>query len=141
MGVAIYKKFSEQGISHKKALEWAGEIAKEFGKRKSLSANENKDLKELDPEKRLKKELTEAEIEQLAHFGPEEEQAIWELVDAIIARGEGPEKEELNLLRAKSGAADIALFGRMLASSPSHNMEAAAQVARCHNREQGCCGG
>ena len=29
--------------------------AKEFGKRKSLSANENKDLKELDPEKQLKK--------------------------------------------------------------------------------------
>ena len=129
MGKKIYKKFSEQGISHTKALEWAGAIAGVFGKRKSLSANEKKELKALDPEKRLKKELTEVEIEQLAHFGPEEEKAIWELVDAIIARGEGPEKEELILLRAKSGAADIALFGRMLASSPSFNMEAAAQVA------------
>ncbi len=129
MGVEIYKKFSKQGVSHKKALDWAGEIAGVFGKRKSLSSKENKELKELCPEKRLKKELTEVAIEQLAHFGPEEEKAIWALVDAIIARGEGPEKEELNLLRAKSGAADIALFGRMLASSPSYNMEAAAQVA------------
>ncbi len=129
MGKEIYKKLIEKGISHKKAMTWAGEIAAEFGKKKSLSAKEKKTLKELSAENRLKKELIEVEIEQLAHFGPEEEKAIWTLVDIIAERGEGPEEDELNLLRAKSGAADIALFGRMLASSPVFNMEAAAQVA------------
>ncbi|MCI5141924.1 MAG: type I-E CRISPR-associated protein Cas7/Cse4/CasC [Candidatus Electrothrix sp. ATG1] len=133
IGVKIYKKFNEQGVSHKNSMDWAGKIAGVFGKtKKPLTQAEKKKLKDdkdLTPEKRLKKELTEVEIEQLAHFGPEEEKAIWALVDAIIARGEGPEKEELSLLRAKSGAADIALFGRMLASHPSFNMEAAAQIA------------
>uniref|UniRef100_UPI00405681BA type I-E CRISPR-associated protein Cas7/Cse4/CasC n=1 Tax=Candidatus Electrothrix sp. TaxID=2170559 RepID=UPI00405681BA len=133
MGVKIYRKFSEQGISHKKALEWAGAIAEVFGKRKkALTPAEKKKLKDdenLTTDKKLRKELVEVEIEQLAHFGPAEEQAVWALVDTVIARQAGPEKEELDLLRAKSGAADIALFGRMLASHPSFNMEAAAQVA------------
>lgn len=129
MGVKIYEKLIEKEVSHNKAIKWAGEIAAVFGKKKSLNANEKKNLKDLSAEERLKKELIEVEIEQLAHFGPEEEQAIWTLVDEIATRDEGPETNELQLLRAKSGAADIALFGRMLASSPVFNMEAAAQVA------------
>lgn len=130
MGPEIYKKLIEKGISHKKAMTWAGKIAAVFGKpKKALTAEEKNKLKDLTAEKRLKKELVEVEIEQLAHFGPEEKKAIWTLVDAIAERGEEPEQDELQLLRAKSGAADIALFGRMLASSPEFNMEAAAQVA------------
>ena len=73
--------------------------------------------------------LTELEIEQLAHFSPEEEQAISVLIDEIAASGEAPTEEQLALLRKKHTAADIALFGRMLASSPAYNTEAAAQVA------------
>lgn len=39
------------------------------------------------------------------------------------------EKLREYLLRAKNGAVDIAMFGRMLASAPKFNMEAAVQVA------------
>lgn len=130
MGVQVYKKLTERGITHKKAMEWAGAIAAVFGKRKkALSKAEKDKLKDLPEEERLKKELVELEIEQLAHFGPEEEKAISALEDKLVEQGEDLEESDLRLLRAKMGAADIALFGRMLASSPAYNMEAAAQVA------------
>jgi len=41
----------------------------------------------------------------------------------------GPTKGELDLLRKHVASVDIALFGRMLASSPAYNIEAACQVA------------
>ena len=48
----------------------------------------------------------------------------------MLAERDGPpEESELQLLRKQIKSADIALFGRMLASNPSYNMEAAAQVA------------
>lgn len=129
MGVKIYRRMVGNDIHHKKSMEWAGAIAAVFGKRKVLSKADRDKLKELPKEEQQKEELIELEIEQLAHFGPEEEKAIWDLVEAVISRNEGPSDDELHLLRKKSGAADIALFGRMLASSPAYNMEAAAQVA------------
>jgi len=52
---------------------------------------------------------------------------IW--LSTIAERKTKPEDSELALLRKKHTAADIALFGRMLASSPAFNTEAAAQVA------------
>ncbi|MBA1329674.1 CRISPR-associated protein Cse4, partial [Candidatus Endoriftia persephone str. Guaymas] len=73
--------------------------------------------------------MVELEIEQLAHFSPEELAAIDALVDELAASGEAPTQERLALLRERHTAADIALFGRMLASSPKYNTEAAAQVA------------
>lgn len=129
MGVQVYKKLQERGIAHKKALEWAGLIAAVFGKKKTLSKADKDKLKELSEEERRKKELIELETEQLVHFGPDEEKAIGDLVEKMITDNEGPEDDDLQLLRAKSGAADIALFGRMLAASTAFNMEAAAQVA------------
>ena len=72
------------------------------------------------------------EIEQLAHFSPEEKQKINALADAIAERNSPPTEEELDgllLKNEKHKAADIAMFGRMLASSPDHNTEAAVQAA------------
>jgi len=131
MGLKIYAKFIGLGVKHKNALEWTKEIAGVFGKLKSLSKNEKTALKKLDGDERLKKELVEVEIEQLVFFDCNEEKDIFTLVDLIASRenGEGPTKEELNLLRAKVVSTDIALFGRMLASSPANNIEAACQVA------------
>jgi CRISPR system Cascade subunit CasC len=129
MGIKIYKTLTTKGIEHKKAMEWAGAIAAVFGKRKNLSKADKDKLKDLPAEERLRKELIELEIEQLAHFGPAEETAISTLVEKLVNSNEGPDAADLQLLRAKTGAADIALFGRMLASSPAFNMEAAAQIA------------
>jgi CRISPR system Cascade subunit CasC len=129
MGVEIFKALNEKGVADKKAMDWAKAIAGVFGKPKTLSKKEKESLKGLDKKERLAREKTELEIEQLAHFSPEEKAAIDSLVDEIASRGEGPSEEDLNLLRKQHSAADIALFGRMLASSPAYNTEAAAQVA------------
>ncbi len=107
MGQEIFKALMEKGVSEKKAGEWAKAMAGVFGK--------------------LKKDSLD--IEQLAHFSPEEETAIDELIAIMAERGSGPETGELKLLRKQHSAADIALFGRMLASSPAFNTEAACQVA------------
>ncbi|HEB87801.1 MAG TPA: type I-E CRISPR-associated protein Cas7/Cse4/CasC [Gammaproteobacteria bacterium] len=129
MGVKVFNTLREKGVKDKKAMDWAKSIAGVFGKPKTLSKKDKEGLKELDEKEQRKKEMTELEIEQLAHFSPEEKTAIDGLVDEIASRDEGPNEEDLRLLRKQHTAADIALFGRMLASSPAYNTEAAAQVA------------
>jgi CRISPR system Cascade subunit CasC len=96
-------------LDDKKAMEWAKKVASIYGK------HDDED---------------EGKTKQLAHLGPEERRAIGELVEAVKA-GKAPEGEELEklLLRQHQKAADIALFGRMLADKPAYNVEAAAQVA------------
>lgn len=113
-GVNIYQSLTKAGVKGKDAKEWAQAIAGRFGKLKG---------------KKEDKPLNDLEIEQLAHFSPEEEDAIDTLVRKLVAEGRKPTDEELNLLRKDHTAADIALFGRMLADSPGFNTEAACQVA------------
>ncbi len=107
MGQKIFKALVDKGVAEKKATDWTKAIAAVFGK--------------------LKKDSLD--IEQLAHFSPEEQAAIDELIATLAERGSEPEADELKLLRKQHSAADIALFGRMLASSPAFNTEAACQVA------------
>lgn len=114
LGIEVFKQLRENGIAKKEALDWAKAIAEQFGKLKKSSKEE---------------ETQELEIEQLAHVSPEELQEINSLVGTLVERKTKPEKEELDLLRKQHTAADIALFGRMLASKPICNTEAAAQVA------------
>jgi CRISPR system Cascade subunit CasC len=114
MGRGVYQALQAKGIGDKQAFEWAKSVAGVFGKPKR--ANREEPLEELD-------------IEQLAHFSPEEQAAIKALTDKLAASKTAPDKDELILLRHQHTAADIALFGRMLASSPAYNTEAAAQVA------------
>lgn len=114
MGVKVYEAFQTKGVAEKKAREWARSIAEQFGKLK-----EKKDTGKRESLK----------IEQLAHFSPEEEAAIDRLVGVLGERATGPEEGELALLRSENSAADIAMFGRMLAANPKYNVEAAVQVA------------
>ncbi|WP_369984069.1 type I-E CRISPR-associated protein Cas7/Cse4/CasC [Thalassolituus sp.] len=107
LGVEVCDALLAAGIKEKQAKDWATEIAGVFGKGKKDSL----------------------EIEQLVHVSPEERQSIDSLVAKLIEEGRKPEKEELDLLREKTTAVDIALFGRMLASKPEFNVEAACQVA------------
>lgn len=107
MGVKVEERLINGGISEKKAKKWAADIAAVFGK--------------------LKKDSVE--IEQLAHFSPEEKQAIDNLIETLVREQRPPKNDELDLLRMDHTAADIALFGRMLADNPVFNTEAAAQVA------------
>lgn len=109
-GQQVYDLMIDKGVAPKNAEAWTIAIAEVFGKIK-------KDKK------------SPLEIEQLAHISPEEQTAAFELATTLAEENRAPEKEELNLLRQKQSAVDIALFGRMLASSPRFNVEAACQVA------------
>lgn len=114
MGVQTAAALMEKGVKEKDARAWARSIAEQFGKVKKTKDDGTKEA---------------LQIEQLAHFGPEERSAIDALVEELSSRGSAPTDDELKLLREKPSATDIALFGRMLAASPKYNVEAAAQVA------------
>lgn len=114
MGVQVYQHLTKAGVAESKAKEWAQAIAAQFGKLKA---------------KKQDAPLNDLEIEQLAHFSPEETAAIFDLATKLAEEGHAPTEDEFKLLREKHKAADIALFGRMLADSPKYNVEAACQVA------------
>jgi CRISPR system Cascade subunit CasC len=96
-------------VSEKNAKDWTREIAEVFGKLKSGDDS--------------------VEIEQLAHISPGEIAAIERVIGKVAASGKAPDADDKKLLMSRHTAADIAMFGRMLASSPAFNTEAAVQVA------------
>lgn len=106
-GLEIHQQLLDAGVAEKQAREWAASIAGVFGKGKKDSL----------------------EIEQLAHISPAEQKAAQELATRLAEEKRAPTKEELALLKHDHSAVDIALFGRMLASSPEYSVEAACQVA------------
>jgi CRISPR system Cascade subunit CasC len=110
MGEVVLAHLRAGGIEDTKAIATARDIAGVFGK--------VKDAKDPNP----------ARTEQLAFISPEERQAALALADRALA-GENIDAKAAELLRSWDTAADIALFGRMLADNPSYNREAAAQVA------------
>lgn len=114
MGVQVYQHLTKAGVAESKAKEWAQAIAAQFGKLKARKQDAP---------------LNDLEIEQLVHFSPEETAAVFDLATKLAEEGHAPTENELKLLREKHKAADIALFGRMLADSPKYNVEAACQVA------------
>lgn len=108
LGKEAFDALIAAGIGGKQAAEWAGQIAKVYGAAK-------KD----DP----------LEIEQLVHVAPEERASLDALVAKLAQDKRAPADEELDALLHAQAAADIAMFGRMLASKTAHNSEAAVQVA------------
>lgn len=110
LGEVIRDHLLARGIEAAKATSIAREIAPVFGKVK--------------PDK----DPNPARIEQLAFIAPEEQQAAIALAERLAAGEKVTVKPEEILTRSDS-AADIALFGRMLADAPDFNREAAAQVA------------
>jgi CRISPR system Cascade subunit CasC len=108
MGIEIYKRLVDKGASEKNSEKWASTIAGVFG---------------------AVKKKAPLEIEQLAHIAPAEWDTTMALADTLAKEEREPNKEELELLRVRPKAVDIAMFGRMLASSPKYNVEAAVQVA------------
>lgn len=112
-GKEIYDRLIEGGVKEKDAITWTRQIAENFGKLASDKSEFPKNLY----------------IEQLAFISPEEQKSIFDLVDTLIKGKKEPTEAQLKLLREQNSAADVALFGRMLASDPLYNIEAAAQVA------------
>jgi len=112
-------------LKEKQAAEIARAIGGVFGKLKA----EPKTAKDAEAAQKRADILESLEIEQLAHVSREERDAVAKLVESCRASGKVPEKDSLGLLRQRVKAADIAMFGRMLAASARYNVEAAVQVA------------
>lgn len=109
LGEQIEAHLRKSGMPEEKAIETAQKIAGVFGK---LGDDED----------------NPTYIKQLAFVAPEELQRAYALADRALA-GEEIEATADALLVKSDGAADIAMFGRMLADNPAFNREAAAQVA------------
>ena len=112
LGAEILERLRTGGMEKKKALTVARRIAGVFGKIKA-EGDKNPTF-----------------IEQLAFVSPAEREKAFALADRAIAGDEeveDPKSEDV--LRKADEAADIAMFGRMLADSAAFNREAAVQVA------------
>ena len=111
LGKDVHEHLRQGGMAEDKALETAREIAGVFGKIRGKDAEEP------------------TFIEQLAFISPDERADALALADRALA-GENVENVNADdLLRKADTAADIAMFGRMLADDPKFNREAAVQVA------------
>lgn len=115
IGTQVRDTLIAGGVKDKTAENTANAIAEQFGKVSAKRAHE---------------------IEQLVHISPAEQQAIDDLVKRVIETGNEPTEQELSLLKRDNMAADIALFGRMLAKKPAFNVEAACQVAHAISVQQ-----
>jgi len=113
LGEAVLEHLLAGGMTETKAKDTARAIAGIFGKVKDA------------------KDPNATRIEQLAFISPEERAAAIALADRAL-KGETVDDKaakDAGLLRSADTAADIALFGRMLAADPDYNREAACQVA------------
>ena len=111
LGSNIYKHLTEKGMEEEAAKETAREIAGHFGKLKGEKDKKNPTF-----------------IEQLAFVSPNEQDRAFELADRALS-GEKIKPEANDVLLKSDNAADIAMFGRMLAGNTQYNREAAVQVS------------
>ena len=111
LGKELFDRLREGGMEDDQALQAARNIAGVFGKIK--------------PEK----DKNPVFIEQLAFVSPEERAKAFALVDKALGGENIDELKADGLLHKADTAADIAMFGRMLADNPKFNREAAVQVA------------
>lgn len=111
LGETVHQHLLRKGTDPAGALKIAREIATAFGKPK--------------PETDDRPTYTE----QLAFISEEEQHSALALADRMAA-GEAfdPRKQAGDILRRTDTAADIAMFGRMLADNPDYNREASVQV-------------
>ena len=111
LGKELFTRLRDGGMDDDKALEAARDIAGVFGKIRNV------------------KDAEPTFIEQLAFVSPEERARAFELAERALAGETIDDPKPDDLLRTADTAADIAMFGRMLADTPKFNREAAVQVA------------
>lgn len=114
IGEEVRDVLIEEGTDPAAATQAATKVADVFGK--------------LDAEAEKKGAIR---IRQLAFVSPDERRTALDLARKHVAGEPMPSDKELAklVLRTADGAADIAMFGRMLADDPGFNREAAVQVS------------
>ncbi len=131
------KPQSDGKVSEKNATEWAWVIAAEYVDKKDKGAN-GENGEEEEKESKSKKKGTKSNVskdalksEQVVFYSKPEIDALSTLLETLRTSGTAPTTEQLKTIKIKEaeGTVDLAMFGRMLASSPHFNVEAACQVA------------
>ena len=114
LGTELEAELIGQGVDAARAREVAIEVARIFS---TLEAP-------------AKGAAQEALATTLAFVSPEEWRLARDLAARMLAGEALPKEKDLKrlVLRKADGAVDIAMFGRMLASDPEYNREAAVQV-------------
>jgi CRISPR system Cascade subunit CasC len=110
VGAEVRARLVAGGMPEAKATEVAQSIATHFGKLEDKKGRDTTFTK------------------QLAFVAPEEFERAFALADRALG-GEAIEPTADDLLVRSDTAADVAMFGRMLADNPAFNREAAVQVA------------
>jgi len=113
IGEQVRDRLAAGGMPEDRAIETAREIARVLGKLKG------------------EKDTNSTFIEQLAFafVSPEEQERAFALADKALADDAYQAPAADDVLNRVDTAADIAMFGRMLADNPKFNREAAVQVA------------
>ncbi len=114
IGEVVREALAGSAVSEDRVTEIAAKVADVFGK--------------LDTGAEKKGAIR---TRQLAFISPEECAAAIEMARKALAGEELPDLKQLKkrVLRTADGAADLAMFGRMLADDPDFNREAAVQVS------------
>jgi len=123
-------------LTPKQTAEWAWVIASKFvDKKNKVNDSEGKDseAKEKGKDKKAPKSNVNKDTlksEQIVFYSREEIASINKLIQQLRAECKSPTDKQLSEIMVKEagGTADLALFGRMLASSPDYNVEAACEV-------------
>ncbi len=110
LGLEIFNHLVQKGMNENAALAAARKIAEVFGKLEDEKAD------------------NPSYIRQLAFISPEERKTAFALADKALS-GEKIDPQPDAILAKVDTAADLAMFGRMLADNADFNREAAVQVA------------
>ncbi len=117
LGEEVRKHLLEHGADEALATGIARTIADIFGKLGDAAGGKGS------------KDPAQVRIRQLAFVSPEERAEAIAWAERLLAGENPPEDLKDQVLRTADGAADIAMFGRMLADDPVFNREAAVQVS------------
>lgn len=142
LGREAYDQLLTLGVEAKSAFEWSRAIGLAFGAMEKEEAPKKSTAK-------AKGKTTDAESEVAApeagndakdplkallnttmvFVSQQERDAVDALVKLLAEQRRAPKPEELKFLSKDTTAADIALFGRMLADDAGHNVDGSAQIA------------
>lgn len=135
IGKVIAETLNGHDLDDARKREIAEAVAAVFGKLDAAEAKPKKGKakkgEEGDDDEAARADIEKVRIRQLAFLSPDERLRAIDLAERA-ARGEKlPSTAELRkeILQTADGAADVAMFGRMLADAPAYNREAAVQLA------------
>jgi CRISPR system Cascade subunit CasC len=112
IGEVIHAHLLDRQVAPEKAVKITREIIAVFGKPKAET------------------DKSPLFTEQLAFISDEERQAALALAERMVSDEKFDAKKQAgDILRRSDTAADLAMFGRMLADNPDYNRDAAVQVA------------